>query len=167
MDPRRTLWHALLRVFPRVPRRWRRRLVRAVSPSYTLGAVLVVRDGDEVLLLRQRHYGGLTLPGGLLRRGEDAAGGLARELREEVGVHTDVELPVTAVVDAVARRVDLVYAARLQGDRGQLRPDDDEAVELCWRRWPEAVDATPATRVVLAHAARARGRGAEGLARPA
>lgn len=55
----------------------------------------VLRDGDQVLLLRRAgsgyHDGELSLPAGHLDGGEDAVGGLVRELREEltIGVGRD------------------------------------------------------------------------------
>lgn len=53
----------------------------------------ILRDGDRVLLLRRAgsgyHDGELSLPAGHLDGGEDALGGLVRELREELTISVD------------------------------------------------------------------------------
>lgn len=164
--PARPLLRLALAAFPRVPRGLRRQAVRLVTPAYTVGTVLVVRDGAEILLLRQRHYAGLSLPGGLLRRGEDARDGLRRELREEVGLDAELGEPAAVVVEPRGRRVDLVFTARLRGDRGAIRPDRVEATAACWRRADDVADATPSTRLALDRLATADAR-REGAAWPA
>ena len=118
-----------------LPRPLRRVAVRTVTPHFTVGCVLVLSDMDDrVLLLRQRHYGDeLTLPGGLLHRRETPLDGIRREVEEEVGILAEVRLPATVVVEPAARRVDVVYAARFLGNPDAVRPDRQEAVEVCWR----------------------------------
>jgi 8-oxo-dGTP diphosphatase len=53
----------------------------------------VLREGDRVLLMRRAgsgyHDGELSLPAGHLDGGEDAPGGLVRELHEELAVSVD------------------------------------------------------------------------------
>ena len=79
-----------MRAFRLMPAPMRRLAVRWGTPSYTVGAVLVLRRGDgHVLLVDQRHTGGWALPGGLLQRAEGAVAGLLREVREEVGLRLD------------------------------------------------------------------------------
>lgn len=119
---------AAARVFYRLPPRWRRRVVRLLTPGYTVGAVVLVYDGsagsagtatgfagtggdpagacgqaadDRMLLLRQPPGFGWSLPGGLLNRGEPPAAGAARELREETGVEVDPGQLRPAVPNAV------------------------------------------------------------------
>ncbi len=138
-----------LTAFPRLPRPLRRAVVRVLSPSFTVGCVLVLRDGDRMLLLEQRHHDELTLPGGLLRRGEDPRTALHREVCEEIGLDVDAALPATAVVDAEARRVDLVFTARLDGPADAVRPDLDEAVGVTWRRPTELLGVSLPTLQVL------------------
>jgi 8-oxo-dGTP pyrophosphatase MutT (NUDIX family) len=119
-----------LETFRRMPRRARRAVVRAGSPSYTVGAVCaIVRDG-EVLLLRQRHRDGWTLPGGLLDRGEDCDAAMRRELAEELRLEVDPGLPVTTLVDPYARRVDIVY--RIDAYDGIEPRPRGEALEASW-----------------------------------
>jgi ADP-ribose pyrophosphatase YjhB (NUDIX family) len=56
------------------------------KPSIELIARGVLRDGDRVLLCRNRKQGHLFLPGGHVEFGERASMALEREMREEMGV---------------------------------------------------------------------------------
>jgi 8-oxo-dGTP diphosphatase len=100
-----------LRGYGRLPRRVRLALLHALAPSYTVGALCViehVRSG-RILLLRQHHRRGWTLPGGLLDRGESAARAVVREVREETGLAIEVGLPFGVVVEPGPRRVDVLF----------------------------------------------------------
>ncbi|MBV9870752.1 MAG: NUDIX hydrolase [Frankiaceae bacterium] len=140
---------AAMRVFRRLPRPVRRMIIRAITPSYTVGAVLALQRSDQTLLLvEQRHSPGWALPGGLLRRRESPSDGLIREVEEEVGIRLDVTtLPSPkAVLAPRVRRVDIVY---LSGDGDVLAPrrgdDQDEVLGVGWfslDALPEVSDAT-------------------------
>jgi 8-oxo-dGTP diphosphatase len=123
-----------LSVFRRLPSWLRRRVISTVAPSYTVGAVAVIRDGDgSVLLLRERHHEGWSLPGGLLGRREGGAEALVRELNEELDVTVDVfslGVPI-AVVDAAVHRIDLVYDVMLTPSTS-VRPQPPEVIEAQW-----------------------------------
>src|SRR5881227_2486425 len=96
-------------VFRRLPDPLRRLVVHTATPSYTVGAVAVLRRSDgRIALVEQRHSLGWALPGGLLGRGETAAVGLAREIGEELGITIEpTALPVPfAALNARVRRVD-------------------------------------------------------------
>jgi ADP-ribose pyrophosphatase YjhB (NUDIX family) len=115
----RPLYLFALRVFRRLPAPLRRTAVRLGTPGFTVGAVcLLVRDG-RVLMLRQPHRDGWSLPGGLLSRGENAAAAVVREVREETGLRIEVGRPVTVVVDSPLRRVDVVFRVEVQGEVGE------------------------------------------------
>lgn len=154
----RSVRRGLLIGFGLLPRQVRRRGVRLGTPNFTVGSVMVITDSaGRVLLLRQRHYRhGLGLPGGLLKGGEPPAEGLQRELAEELGLRTDVEVPSAVAVDAERRRVDLIFAARFVGDPTEPRPDDQEVIEVCWRSPVECAEVGPATQGVLDALARAQ-----------
>jgi len=87
-------------------------VIHAAAPSFTVGAVAVLRRHDgAIALVEQRHSAGWALPGGLLSRGEDAAAGLVREISEELGIVIDpatLQLPYASVNPQV-RRVDIIY----------------------------------------------------------
>lgn len=110
-------------------------LVHAVTPSYTVGAVAVMRREDgRIALVRQRHSEGWALPGGLLNRGEATAVGLVRELAEELGVVLQpAELPIPyAAVNARVRRVDVVYFVDAPSGTRLRREDEVEVTGTGW-----------------------------------
>jgi 8-oxo-dGTP diphosphatase len=138
-----------MRVFRRLPRPIRRLIIRSVTPSYTVGAVLALQRSDgSLLLVDQRHSPGWALPGGLLDRGETPGEGLVREVEEEVGLALDpavLPLPVAVLAPRV-RRVDVVY---ISADGDEFAPrrgaDKDEVTRVGWfslDALPEVSDAT-------------------------
>ena len=140
-----------MEAFRLLPNPLRRLAVRLGTPSYTVGAVLVLRRQDgQVLMVEQRHSGGWALPGGLLRRSEDPVDGLVREVGEEIGVRLEkAQLPTpTALVDARARRVDLVFVLDADGQQPR-REDEDEVLNLGWFPLDELPDMTEPTADIL------------------
>lgn len=153
--PPKPLLRAALSVFRRLPGPIRRRAVHAGTPNYTLGAVALVRnDAGAVLLLRQRHHDGWSLPGGLLQSGESPDRAVARELAEELRLRVDPgELTATlpsAVVDPHARRVDLVYALR-RDHAGEV--DNVEVLEAKWFPLEQLPTCSVGTEAILRHCA--------------
>jgi 8-oxo-dGTP diphosphatase len=132
---------AAMEAFRRLPGPVRRLAVHLGTPSYTVGAVALLRRSDGcVLLVDQRHSAGWALPGGLLRRGETPASAVVREVAEEVGVQLDAAaLPQpVATTDARARRVDLIYV--IDGiDSKASTIDEAEVRRIGWF----ALDALP------------------------
>lgn len=145
-DARRAAQRTALHTFGRLPVRWRRRLLRAGTPTWVAGAVVVLRDeGDRVLLVRSRHHQGWGLPGGLLNRGEGPLEAVLREVHEEVGLQLsadDVRPGRTcARFDAEPRQVTALYVAYVDQAAAQtLHGDGIEIIELDWF----ADDALPA-----------------------
>jgi 8-oxo-dGTP diphosphatase len=144
---------AAMRVFRRLPRPVRRLIIRSVTPSYTVGAVLALQRSDgELLLVEQRHSPGWALPGGLLRRGETPSDGLVREVEEEVGLVLDparLPLPFTVLAPRV-RRVDVVYVSASGDDFAPRRGDDeDEVTGVEWFALDALPDVSDATIDIL------------------
>lgn len=150
----RPVYLAALRVFRRLPAPLRRAAVRAGTPGFTVGAVCLLERDGRLLMLRQPHRIGWSLPGGLLDRGESASGAVQRELHEELGLRIEVGRPVTVVVDSPLRRVDVVFRVRVTGEVGEQV--GGEATTASWLL-PEEVDEMDApTRQILRAAADVR-----------
>lgn len=149
----RTLGYA---VFYRIPHRARIRLVRVAAPTYTVGAVVLVRDSEQpgrLLLLRQPPGRGWTLPAGLLRRGESPLRGALRELVEETGIRLPPERVRPAVPNALVHHrggwVDLVFEAEVPAGHTPLRVDGAEVYEAAWHRLDDLPRLTRATARLL------------------
>jgi ADP-ribose pyrophosphatase YjhB (NUDIX family) len=155
----RAIRFAAFRSFYRLPAGWRRRLVRVGTPSFVVGAVVIVRDAaaappGRMLLLRQPPGPGWSLPGGLLGRAERPAAGAARELLEETGIRVPADelrpgVP-NAVVHTRGRWIDMVFEAAVPaGDTFTL--DRAEVHEARWHPVDALPPLTPQTAQLLAH----------------
>jgi ADP-ribose pyrophosphatase YjhB (NUDIX family) len=124
-----------LRVFRRLPVQARRRVVRTISPAYTVGAVCVIERSDGALLLERLSYrNSWGLPGGLLKRREAPGDAARREVLEESGLEVELIGDPAVVVDVVAQRVDIVFRARpaAGADPAAVEPRSPEIVALAW-----------------------------------
>ena len=59
------------------------------TPRIAAGALFV--DGDRILLVRKTYGNGWDIPGGYAEIGESPAAACQRELKEELGIHRDVQ----------------------------------------------------------------------------
>lgn len=153
----RTRLHlALLQAYQRLPTWARRRAVRTMSPSFTVGAMCFIERGDDhLLLVRHVYRNRWGVPGGLLRRGERSADGARREVFEEVGLAVDLIGEPTVVVDAEPQRVDVIYRAALVpgSDPTDAAPRSPEIAEARWfarADLPELQHETASALVTLA-----------------
>lgn len=138
--------------FRRMPAPLRRAAVRAGTPSYTVGAVALLRRADgRLLFVDQRHSDGWALPGGLLRRGERPDEAVVREVAEEVGISLPASsLPVpVAAVNARVRRVDLVYLLDAPADAAPHQEDEAEVRRIGWFATDELPDVSEPTMEIL------------------
>jgi 8-oxo-dGTP pyrophosphatase MutT (NUDIX family) len=148
-----------LHVYQRLPTKGRRWVVRAIAPSFTVGAVCFIeRDDGAILLVRQRYRRRWGVPGGLLKRGEDASVAARREVLEEVGLQVELIGEPATVVDAAPQRVDLVYRARPApgSDLAAVTPSSPEILETRWfprDGLPELQHETATALVALARSA--------------
>jgi ADP-ribose pyrophosphatase YjhB (NUDIX family) len=135
---RRRVLATIYPVFYRLPHSTRMWLVRRVAPTYTVGAVILVRDSDSagLLLLRQPPGRAWSLPAGLLARRESPLEGAVRELAEESGIVLAPEQLRPAVPNALVhhrgRWVDVVYEATVPAATTPLRVDGAEVLEAGW-----------------------------------
>jgi ADP-ribose pyrophosphatase YjhB (NUDIX family) len=127
---RSRLQSLMLAVYRRLPLTARMVAIRRLTPSFRVGALCVIeRDDGALLLLRQsyRRREAWGFPGGLLKRGEQPADAVRREVREELGVEVEVEDAPMVVVDAAHRRVDVVFKGRLTAGPGRDGRDPEQA----------------------------------------
>jgi 8-oxo-dGTP pyrophosphatase MutT (NUDIX family) len=155
----RRLHRLALAVFRRLPVWARRRVVRTIAPSFTVGAICLIERADgAVLLVRQSYRTRWGVPGGLLQRGERSDDAARREVLEEIGLEIELVGEPAVVVDPTPRRVDLVFRARpLGGDDAEApQPRSPEIVEARWFRpdaLPELQAETSTALVALARSA--------------
>lgn len=136
MDPGRKAQTVLLAGYRRLPRVARTFVIRRATPSFHVGAICVVERADGYILLVRQSYrrGGWGFPGGLLRRSEEPDDAARRELREELGIEVELQgLPVV-VVDSPARRVDVIFNARVAegSDQPEHTPHSPEITDARW-----------------------------------
>lgn len=137
------MWDRLVvALYSRAPERPRRAVVRLLSPSYRVGALaVVVRPDGRVLLVDQPYVRGWSLPGGDLARGEQPHEGLARELREELGLAVALPPLTTACLRTADRWVTFVH--RLEVAEAAARGLTARSAEIARVAW-FAPDALPA-----------------------
>ena len=143
-----------LRVFRLLPVWARRRVVRTLAPSFTVGAIcLIERPDGALLLVRQSYRNRWGVPGGLVKRGEVPADAARREVLEEVGLEIELIGEPSVVVEPVPRRVDVVYRARpVAGTGDEVTPTSPEITEARWfapDQLPELQAETSAALVAL------------------
>jgi len=147
------------RIFYRLPGRWRRRIVRLIQPTYTIGAVIIVWDADapppgRILLLRQPPNSGWSIPGGLMDRGERPIECAARELAEETGIRAPIEALHAAVPNAIVHTggqwVDMVFEAEVPAT-DTFDIDAAEVDEAAWHRLDALPPLTVATAKLLSY----------------
>ena len=130
-----SLHRLLLDWYRRSPTWLRRRIVRLIAPSFTVGAICHIERADgSVLLVRQAYRHSWGIPGGLLSRGEAPADAARREVLEEVGLRIELIGEPTVVVDPEPQRIDIVFRARPvdEGEAALARPCSPEIDEVRW-----------------------------------
>ncbi|HLS46172.1 MAG TPA: NUDIX domain-containing protein [Ornithinicoccus sp.] len=144
---RRKAATAALVAFRMIPGPLKRALVRAGTPSFTVGAVCLIEHDGEVLLLWQPHRSGWSLPGGLLGRGEEPAEAVTREVAEEVGLTIEPGDIFAVGVHAETQQLDVIFRVRV-AERPELSLAT-EARKAQWWRLDELDEADRETRRIL------------------
>jgi 8-oxo-dGTP pyrophosphatase MutT (NUDIX family) len=146
---------ATYRTFYKLPARWRRRIVRTFQPTYTVGAVVILRDPQKarILLLRQPPGAGWGLPAGLMDRGETPVQTAARELAEETGIRVPEgalrPANPNAVVHTAGQWIDMVFEGEVEAS-DDFTIDGAEVLEAAWHRIDNLPPMTVPTARLLA-----------------
>jgi 8-oxo-dGTP diphosphatase len=154
---RNSIHRLLLQGWRYIPRSVRRRLVRWLSPSFTVGAICVIERPDGALLLVKHIYrNNWGIPGGLLARGEDPATAAKREILEEVGLAIELVGEPAVVVESKLQRIDVIFRARPieLSDLESVRPRSPEIEGVRWFRPDALPELQPETATALVALAR-------------
>lgn len=102
---------AKVAVYRRLPPALRVHAVRWGTPNFSVGAMGVLTDdGEQILLVKPSYRDGWLPPGGFLGRGEEPVEALERELVEELDLHVTLQPPYRTHVDVARQGVTLVCA---------------------------------------------------------
>lgn len=137
-----------LRVFRALPPQLSQSMIRLRTPTFSMGAVALLRHDGRVLVLRQLHRTGWSLPGGLVDRGEDPAQAVVREVREETGVEVEPGDVMATVVSTRLRHIDMIYV--IDCDQPPPVHPASEAVAADWFDLADIPDPDGPTRRILA-----------------
>lgn len=121
-------------VFGRLPQLMQTFIVHRVSPSYSLGSLVVLIDDGQVLLVSHSYKPQWGLPGGITKRGEAPEAAARRELLEEVGASIDLIGAPVLDIEVNLRKVDAIFAASLSAgaSRWEVRPMSPEIDRCEW-----------------------------------
>ncbi|MBZ0270956.1 NUDIX hydrolase [bacterium] len=104
-------------------------MLRVLSTSFLVGASAVILDGEGRVLLFHHTYRdrfAWGLPGGWMRRGEQAPRALVREIAEESSLAVEIVAPLGADTVRRAAIIEIVYLARLTGGEFVASEEVDE-----------------------------------------
>lgn len=122
-------------VYRYLPYHLRRTALRLGSPTFTVGALCLVRRDDGRMLLVHHYYRpGWGLPGGIVKRREQVDDAARREVCEEVGLKVDLIGSPAVVVDPFEQRVDVAYLAQASSghDPYSIEIHSPEIIETRW-----------------------------------
>lgn len=141
-----------LRLFRLTPSKVVWPFLRIASPTFTVGAVALIEYDGRLLALRQSHRRGVSLPGGLVEKGEHPAESVAREVMEETGIRIDPGDVIATTFETRLRHIDVLF--RVVCDREPEVRVGSEATSYEWLPLDQWTDVDRATERVL-HAVRA------------
>jgi mutator protein MutT len=127
---------------------------RESGPVVHVVAAAVIDAAGRVLIAQRpsgTHLaGGWEFPGGKLEPGEERAAGLARELKEELGISIAAPRPLIRVQHAYPSRVVLLDMWVVKRYTGEPRGLDGQALRWCAQEDLAAADLLPADKPIVA-----------------
>jgi len=102
----------------------------ATSRLFRIACSAIIERGGDYLLARRRDIGWWNLPGGGLEPGETVEQGLAREVREEIGVAIRIVRLVGVYSKPQKNEVVLTFLCKLADDTPPTT--SDETSEIGW-----------------------------------
>jgi 8-oxo-dGTP pyrophosphatase MutT (NUDIX family) len=111
-----------------------------VTRPHTVGLKIVVRCGEDVLLIRHTYArrGLWDIPGGYVRPGEDVGVTLARELEEELGLSPVATFAIAELPSRFEHKRERLHVWVAEVAPGAaVRPSVAEIAEARWARWDE------------------------------
>lgn len=127
-------------------------VVRLTAPTYTVGAVALIEYDGKLLALHQLHRRGVSLPGGLIDKGEEPAAAVTREVLEETGIRIDPGDVIATTFATKLRHIDVLF--RVLCDTEPVIRVGSEATSYEWLPLDDWTDIDSATARIL-HAVRA------------
>jgi len=121
---------SLLRLWRRLPGWLQGSAQRLLLPKFLVGAIAVVLDAeDNVLLFNHTYRDGYPwgFPGGWLKAGEDPVTAIEREVREESGYRIKALHPLVIGGDRELGRLDLIFLCSFAGGEFAPSPEVSEA----------------------------------------
>lgn len=135
---------AALRVYRYLPAGISHRIIHAVQPTFTAGAVAIIEHEGRVLALRQAHRKGWSLPGGLIDAGEQPQDAVVREVHEETGLTIEPGGAMATYFVPEIKHIDVIFRIRCE-----TRPYVEvasEALEAGWFALDELPNPDDSTR---------------------
>jgi 8-oxo-dGTP pyrophosphatase MutT (NUDIX family) len=136
-----------LRIFRLSPARAVWPAIRIATPTYTVGAIALIEYDGKLLALRQTHRQGVSLPGGLVEKGEQPAAAVAREVLEETGIRIDPGDVAATTFETKLRHIDVIF--RVVCDEEPVVHAASEATSYEWLELDQWTDVDRSTERIL------------------
>ncbi|MDZ7611888.1 MAG: NUDIX hydrolase [Candidatus Moranbacteria bacterium] len=94
------------------------------ADKFVVGVVAFIRKNDKILLLKHSYHYHWSLPGGFLKKKEDAYTAIKREIKEETGLDIKVNDILKIHYGSKKPILDIIVDCQLVG--GKIKVDEKE-----------------------------------------